>query len=84
MLTQTENPKIYNRIVKNIQSIAPYFSDFVLDVNESGYLKLFWQDKFSQYIYSVNDLSDGTLRFIALAVLFMQPKLLVIAFNRFY
>lgn len=70
-----ENPKIYLRIIKNIQSIAPYFSDFILEPNESGYLKLFWQDKYSQYIYGVNDLSDGTLRFIALATLFMQPKL---------
>lgn len=70
-----ENPKVYNRIVRNIQSIAPYFSDFILEPNENGYLKLFWQDKFSQYYYGINDLSDGTIRFIALAVLFMQPDL---------
>ena len=69
------NPKIYNRIVKNIQSIAPYFSDFVLEPNESGYLKLYWNDKYSSYNYDVTDLSDGTIRFIALAVLFMQPNL---------
>ena len=72
---RTENPKIYLRIIKNIQSIAPYFSDFILEPNENGYLKLFWQDKYSQYIYGVNDLSDGTLRFVALAILFMQPRL---------
>lgn len=72
---RNEHPKIYNRIVKNIQSIAPYFSDFLLMPNESGYLKLYWNDKFSSYNYDVTDLSDGTIRFIALAVLFMQPNL---------
>ncbi len=68
-----EHPKIYSRIVKTIQSIAPYFSDFVLEPNEAGYMKLYWQDKFSAYNYGVVDLSDGTIRFIAMAVLFMQP-----------
>lgn len=70
-----ENPKIYRRIINNIQSIAPYFLDFVLLPNEAGYIKLFWQDKYSQEIYGVNDFSDGTIRFIALTVLFMQPSL---------
>ena len=37
------------------------------------YLK--WTDKYSDTIYGVNDLSDGTIRFIALAVLFLQPVL---------
>lgn len=72
---RADHPKIYNRIIKNIQSIAPYFSDFVLVPNETGFLKLFWQDRFSQYNYGVSDFSDGTIRFIALAVLFMQPDL---------
>lgn len=65
---------LYNRIVKNIQSIAPFFSDFFLKPNPEGYLKLYWQDKYSSTIYSSNDISDGTLRFIALTVLFMQPE----------
>jgi predicted ATPase len=69
------SPKTYSRIVKNIQSIAPFFSDFVLVPNENGYLKLFWQDRYSQFTYGVNDFSDGTIRFIALTVLFMQPDL---------
>lgn len=71
---RTKEPKIYRRIVSNIQSIAPYFSDFILEPNSNGILKLFWQDKFSSYNYDVTDFSDGTMRFIALAVLFMQPN----------
>jgi predicted ATPase len=69
------HPKIYNRIVMNIQSIAPYFSDFVLNPNEKGFVGLYWNDKYSRYIYNVTDFSDGTIRFIALSILFMQPNL---------
>lgn len=68
-------PKRYSFIVKTIQSIAPYFSDFYLVPNDLGDLKLYWKDKFSSYVYGVNDLSDGTKRFIALATLFLQPNL---------
>ncbi len=66
---------VYNRIVKMIQSIAPYFSDFFLQPNNEDYIRLQWQDKYSSTIYGVNDLSDGTIRFIALATLFLQPNL---------
>lgn len=69
------NRKAYNRIIKNIQSIAPYFLDFFLQPNDGKFIRLQWRDKYSEYIYGVNDLSDGTMRFIALTVLFLQPKL---------
>jgi len=67
--------KYYNRILKTIQSVAPYFSDFYLHPNADNNLNLLWTDKFSSLLYNVNDLSDGTIRFIALTVLFMQPNL---------
>jgi len=71
-----ENEKIvYNRIIKTIQSIAPYFSDFHLLPNSENYVRLQWKDKFSDTIYGTTDLSDGTIRFIALTVLFLQPTL---------
>jgi len=66
---------VYNKILKTIQSIAPYFSDFFLRPNQSGYINLMWKDKTSEIIYGATDLSDGTIRFIALTVLFMQPEL---------
>lgn len=68
-------PVVYKRIVRVIQSIAPFFLDFYLMPNESGGVRLQWRDKYSEAIYGPNDLSDGTLRFIALTVLFMQPDL---------
>lgn len=68
-------PIVYKRIIKVIQSIAPYFSDFYFHASPSDMLRLQWQDKYSSAIYGPTDLSDGTIRFIALAVLFLQPHL---------
>lgn len=65
----------YTTILKTIQSVAPYFSDFYLEPNREGVLRLLWKDKRSELTWGVRDLSDGTLRFIALATLFLQPKL---------
>ncbi len=70
-----EHGKVYNLIVKTIQGIAPYFLDFFFRPESNGNLKLRWQSRHSSSIYGVNDLSDGTIRFIALTTLFMQPKL---------
>ncbi len=72
---QLKNKIVYNRIIKNIQSIAPYFSDFYFKPNSENLLRLQWHDKYSDITFGANDLSDGTLRFIALSTLFLQPKL---------
>lgn len=66
---------VYNRIIKNIQSIAPYFSDFYFAPNKENNVRLQWTDKYSDVVFGSNDLSDGTLRFIALSILFLQPDL---------
>lgn len=72
---QKEKPQVYNLILRTIQSVAPYFLDFIFRIESNGNLKLRWQSKFSSVVYGVNDLSDGTIRFIALATLFLQPTL---------
>lgn len=72
---QENNKIVYNRIIKNIQSIAPYFSDFYFAPNKENNVRLQWTDKYSDVVFGANDLSDGTLRFIALSVLFLQPDL---------
>lgn len=72
---QKENPIVYNLIIKTIQSIAPYFLDFFFRPENNGNMKLRWKSKYSSTVYGVNDLSDGTIRFIALATLFLQPNL---------
>jgi predicted ATPase len=73
-IKETSKPN-YNRIIQTIQSIAPFFSDFYFQPNQEGFLRLQWQDKYSSNVYGVTDLSDGTIRFIALATLFLQPVL---------
>ena len=68
-------PVSYNLIVNTVQSIAPYFGDFYLMPTENGMVRLQWTSRYSETIYGPTDLSDGTIRFIALATLFLQPKL---------
>ncbi|OAV71600.1 cobalt transporter ATP-binding subunit [Bacteroidales bacterium Barb6] len=74
---QRYDPIIYQRIVKTIQSIAPYFLDFDLEPNAEGseYIRLAWRSKYNEILYGATDLSDGTLRFIALATLFLPSNL---------
>ena len=70
-----DHPMVYKRIVRVIQSVAPYFHDFYFQPTEADKIRLQWQDKYSAMIYGPTDLSDGTIRFIALVTLFMQPWL---------
>jgi predicted ATPase len=72
---QKEDQKAYRRIIKVIQSVAPYFNDFYFEPTIADMIRLQWQDKYSSMIYGPTDLSDGTIRFIALATLFLQPVL---------
>lgn len=72
---QTQHKIVYNRIISTIQSIAPFFSDFYFNPNSEGYIRLQWKNKYSSTVYGVSDLSDGTIRFIALTTLFLQPTL---------
>ena len=66
-------PSNYQQIVKTIQLVAPYFSDFVCRKNEN-YSQLEWFEKSDQETpFKAQVLSDGTLRFICLATLLLQP-----------
>lgn len=75
----------YQRIVRYIQQVMPQFGDFIMEpsVMDSNYISLDWREKNSDYIFGVNQISDGTLRFMALATLLLQspktmPSLIVI------
>ena len=67
-------PMVYQRILMAIRSVAPYFSDFYLVPSENATIRLQWMDKYSENIYGPTDFSDGTIRFIALVTLFLQPN----------
>ena len=67
-------PKHYQEIINTIRIIAPFFSDFVLvpdDNSESITLK--WRERGCDDTFSVSQLSDGTLRFVCLTTLLLQP-----------
>ena len=65
----------YNRIVRYIRQVMPQFGDFILEpsVIDSDYISLDWREKESDHVFSVNQISDGSLRFMALATLLLQP-----------
>ncbi|AVQ29343.1 DUF2813 domain-containing protein [Fusobacterium ulcerans] len=67
--------KNYNEIVGTIQLIAPYFKDFILEPQESNneLIILKWQQRGCDDIFNASQFSDGTLRFICLAALLLQP-----------
>lgn len=67
--------RYYDRIVRHIQLMVPQFLDFDLEpLSENDkYVRLNWKEKGSDYLFGPHQLSDGSLRFMALAALFMQP-----------
>lgn len=66
----------YNEIVETIRLIAPYFDDFVLEPNEGNeeLIVLKWHQKGCEDVFNASQLSDGTLRFICLTTLLLQPS----------
>ncbi len=74
---QEKEPKVFKRIELTVRSIAPFFSHFVLKPNRLNEQKiqLEWAETdFADSYFTAHHLSDGTLRFICLAVLLMQPN----------
>jgi len=66
----------YQRIVRTIKQVAPFFRGFVLEPELApDRLRLRWQQEGSDTIFPADALSDGTLRFICLAALLGQPEL---------
>jgi predicted ATPase len=71
--------KSYRDIVDTVKTIAPYFHDFYLEPRGSeGEEKVLlkWTHRDREDPFSANQLSDGTARFICMAVLFLQPNVL--------
>lgn len=64
----------YAHIVRSIQLVAPFFDDFVLrPIAGTDNIQLAWQQKGSDKLFGPSDLSDGTLRYICLATVLLQP-----------
>jgi predicted ATPase len=66
----------YQRIVRTVKQVAPFFRDFVLEPELApDRVRLRWQQEGSDTVLPADALSDGTLRFICLAALLGQPEL---------
>jgi predicted ATPase len=68
----------YNLLVDMVRLVAPFLRDFKLrpERQKSGdeFIGLEWEQKDSDYPFHASQLSDGTLRFIALATALLQPN----------
>jgi predicted ATPase len=65
----------YWRIVKAIRLVAPFFGDFNLrpTVDNGDKIQLEWTEHGQDEPFAASALSDGTLRFVCLATVLLQP-----------
>src|SRR5260370_3146371 len=66
----------YQRLVRTIKQVAPFFRDFVLEPELApDRVRLRWRQEGIDTVLPADALSDGTRRFICLATLLGQPEL---------
>lgn len=66
----------YQRIVKTIHLVAPFFGGFHLrpTPDNADKIQLEWTEVNHDIPFKASELSDGTLRFICLATVLLQPE----------
>lgn len=74
-LLRQRHAREYALIRRTVQLMAPFFDDFALEPQRLNpkKIQLEWRHRGSEEYFDAASLSDGTLRFIALATLFLQP-----------
>lgn len=73
-MLKKEHEVEYQRIVETIRLVLPFFDDFVHRASEPEYVELEWTQKGKPDTpFKAHMLSDGSLRFICLATLLLQP-----------
>lgn len=73
---QEKDQSSYNLIRRTVRLVAPFFDDFQLQpqaLNEDK-IRLEWRHQGSDAYFDASSFSDGSLRFIALATLLLQPE----------
>ena len=68
--------KYYRRIIRHIRRIMPQFGDFDLESipGNENYVRLNWTDSSgNDYLFDPAQISDGSLRYMALTTLLLQP-----------
>ncbi len=76
-LLKKRYPFNYQNIVEAVRLVAPFFEDFRLQPSRLNpeKIQLEWQHIGSDRYFNAHTFSDGTLRFIGLATLLLQPEL---------
>lgn len=76
-LLQRKHPERYDLIRRTVRRIFPQFADFALRPNpfNEERIRLEWRERGSDERFGPHQLSDGTLRFMCLATLLLQPDL---------
>lgn len=69
-----DHPERFSQIEETVRQVAPFFGSFVLNEVAKGQTQLLWKDRYSDLLYYPHQLSDGTLRYICLATLLLQPS----------
>lgn len=66
----------YQRIIKSIKMVAPFFGDFLFRpyAGNPEKIQLEWMEVGEDIPFTSSALSDGTLRFICLATVLLQPE----------
>lgn len=74
---QTHHRAEYDRIRDAVRLVMPTFDDFFLNPSRlaPNSIELEWREQGSDFPFLAHQLSDGTLRFICLATLLLQPEL---------
>lgn len=74
---QNQHHQHYKNIEQTIKMVAPFFDTFHLEPSSMNQnkIQLEWKEKSSEKYFNASAMSDGTLRFICLATLLLQPRL---------
>jgi len=73
---QEQYPEVYRNIVETIRMMFPQFGSFVLEPQpgNSQRVRMRWREQGQENEFGVYQLSDGTLRVMALATVLLQPE----------
>lgn len=76
-LLREKRPDSYHNIEDSVRQIAPFFKGFKLGPSalNPAKIRVEWEEIGSDTYFDASALSDGTLRFICLATLLLQPDL---------
>jgi predicted ATPase len=72
---QERHPGTFEAILNTVRQIAPFLGTLVLrpEALNPNLIRLRWRHVGHDELFDVSDLSDGTLRFLALTALLLQP-----------